>query len=407
MKALIVKQRKDNQKWCINAERIGLSSKEGGFETEGEAEAEAARMLARFQLGLPSKDDIVTELFSVNDAVGLYLEQEKLMQTEPYHQEQIHNLQLLQKIVFEGTAVGKHQMEYLGSKAARISFKNTATRAITDEGQSIDTMERRRKHWGKFLQHAAISGWIDFNPLGKMKLPVKSKVDSRAPRVQKEFVRWLQTAGLTAYTEAYTNSGRTSAAQCKRPRIHPKTLQLMLQLSLTCGCRQGELRAFKWSDYSPNRQMIRVSGAIKHGTQKRGKAKTDQSQDRDIELPSVICQMLDQFRRDTKFAEAEDYIFPCSAGTPLRKNDFTDICEPFRLNCPFVDETGKPLRFVWGDLRHAFASNLIDQLGANWAEVSESMGHTNANFTRKQYGHYIVDEEKQQRKREAAAAILA
>ena len=59
-----------------------------------------------------------------------------------------------------------------------------------------------------------------------------------------------------------------------------------------------------------------------------------------------------------------------------------------------------------GDLRHAFASNLIDQLGANWAEVAESMGHTNANFTRKQYGHYIEDDEKSARKREAAANIL-
>ena len=49
---------------------------------------------------------------------------------------------------------------------------------------------------------------------------------------------------------------------------------------------------------------------------------------------------------------------------------------------------------------------MIDQLGANWAEVAESMGHTNANFTRKQYGHYIVDDEKSARKRLAAANIL-
>jgi len=64
------------------------------------------------------------------------------------------------------------------------------------------------------------------------------------------------------------------------------------------------------------------------------------------------------------------------------------------------------LHFVWGDLRHAFASNLIDRLGENWAEVAESMGHASADFTRKQYGHYIVDEEKAQRKREAAGGIL-
>ena len=64
------------------------------------------------------------------------------------------------------------------------------------------------------------------------------------------------------------------------------------------------------------------------------------------------------------------------------------------------------MHFQWGDLRHAFASVMIDQLGANWPEVAESMGHTNPEFTKKQYGHYIEDEEKSQRKREAAGAVL-
>ena len=34
------------------------------------------------------------------------------------------------------------------------------------------------------------------------------------------------------------------------------------------------------------------------------------------------------------------------------------------------------------------------------------MGHTNPEFTKKQYGHYIKYEEKSQRKREAAGAVL-
>jgi len=78
-----------------------------------------------------------------------------------------------------------------------------------------------------------------------------------------------------------------------------------------------------------------------------------------------------------------------------------------RLVCPFKDdETGKPLHFLWADMRHAFASNMINQLGPNWPEVAESMGHTNPEFTKRRYGHYIKDEAKSHRKREASGAIL-
>ena len=92
----------------------------------------------------------------------------------------------------------------------------------------------------------------------------------------------------------------------------------------------------------------------------------------------------------------------------MRKNDFSAICAVFRKACPFVDErTGKTLQFTWGDLRHAFASNQIEHLGEKWSEVGDSMGHTNPNWTKKQYGHYLIDDAKRERKRSTAAKILA
>lgn len=181
----------------------------------------------------------------------------------------------------------------------------------------------------------------------------------------------------------------------------------MMLLSLTTGIRQGELRALRRCDYSSNRQVIITRHAIDHGTIELGDVKTDTGQDREIEVPAEVCLMLDNYVANSKFQEFDDLIFPSTVGTPLRKNDFSEACKPMREVCPFINEnTGKILHFVWGDLRHAFASNLIDRLGENWAEVAESMGHASADFTRKQYGHYIVDEEKSQRKREAAGGIL-
>jgi integrase len=275
-------------------------------------------------------------------------------------------------------------------------------------------MHTRRKHWSKFFTFAAGKGWIDANPITDIKLPKKSKNDDRAPKVQKEFISWLQTDGLDAYSTAYALAaekvlagGRKKHRKRNHLTIAPNKLELMMVLSMTTGLRQGELRALRRCDYLANRQMIKIRGGIDHGTQDIGLAKTDEGQDREIEVPQQVCAMLDNLLATSKFKEFDDLVFPSTTGTPLRKNDFSQACKPIRAACPFVDEdTGKPLHFLWGDLRHAFASNLIDQLGANWAEVAESMGHTNANFTRKQYGHYIVDDEKSARKREAAANIL-
>lgn len=409
MKDLSVKYRADNNCYCINAARIGLSDKYGGFATEKEAIAEAEKLKAKFILGRDVQADEKPKLFSVSQAIQEYLANQILLQKKPYHEGQKFNLSLLAAVEFDGIALGKHQIERLGRKSEREDFRTCIELTIINEGQSIETMHNRRKHWSKFFSFAAKKGWINANPIADIKLPKKSKNDDRAPKVQKEFIAWLQTDGLDAYTAAYVEAAKTKLKLGNRNEltINPQKLEVMMVLSMTTGIRQGELRALRRCDYSANRQMIKIRGGIDHGTQNIGLAKTDEGQDREIEVPSEVCAMLDDFLSKSKFQAFDDLVFPSTVGTPLRKNDFSQACKPIRAACPFVDEdTGKPLHFLWGDLRHAFASNLIDQLGANWAEVAESMGHTNANFTRKQYGHYIVDEEKSARKREAAANIL-
>lgn len=409
MKDLSVKYRADNNCYCINAARIGLSDKHGGFATEKEAIAEAEKLKAKFILGRDVQADEKPKLFSVSQAIQEYLANQILLQKKPYHEAQKFNLSLLAAVEFDGIALGKHQIERLGRKSEREDFRTCIELTIINEGQSIETMHNRRKHWSKFFSFAAKKGWTDANPIADIKLPKKSKNDDRAPKVQKEFIAWLQTDGLDAYTAAYVEAAKTKLKLGNRNEltINPQKLEVMMVLSMTTGIRQGELRALRRCDYSANRQMIKIRGGIDHGTQNIGLAKTDEGQDREIEVPSEVCAMLDDFLSKSKFQAFDDLVFPSTVGTPLRKNDFSQACKPIRAACPFVDEdTGKPLHFLWGDLRHAFASNLIDQLGANWAEVAESMGHTNANFTRKQYGHYIVDEEKSARKREAAANIL-
>jgi integrase len=409
MRDLKVRFRQSRQCWVINATRVGLSNTHGGFRTKPEAEEEAEKLKAQFVLGQDVEAKAKPKLFSVRDALDDYQANQALLQTKSYFEAQKFNLGLLAAVKFKGIPVGKHQMERLGRKAEREDFRTCIQLAIKNEGKSVETMRTRRKHWSKFFKFAAGKGWIDANPIEDIQLPKPSKKDERAPKVQPGFIAWLQTDALDAHAVAFKKAAEKKFQHGQRNHltISPAKLELMILLSITTGLRQGELRALRRCDYSPNRQIISIRGGIDHGTQMIGRAKTEEGQDRDIEVPPAVCAMLDDLLQKSRFQDFDDLIFPSTTGTPLRKNDFSEAIKPMRAVCPFKDEeTGKPLHFLWADMRHAFASNMINQLGANWVDVSESMGHTNPEFTKRRYGHYIEDEEKSQRKRDAAGAVL-
>jgi len=409
MRDLKVRFRQSRNCYVINATRIGLGNTHGSFATKAEALAEAEKLRAKFVLGHDVVAKEKPKLFSVNQAIEEYKSKQALLQTKSYHNAQKFNLLLLESVQFDGIAVGKHQIERLGRKSEREDFRTCIKLAIENEGKSIETMQTRRKHWSKFFVYATSKGWVDANPIADIQLPKPSKRDERAPKVQPGFIAWLQTDALDAYGKAYMDEVETKFKHGQRNHltISPQKLEVMILLSITTGLRQGELRALRRCDYSANRQIIFIRGGIDHGTQDIGKAKTKEGQDREIEVPSVVCKMLDDLLAKSRFQQHDDLIFPSTTGTPLRKNDFSQAVKPMRLVCPFKDdETGKPLHFLWADMRHAFASNMINQLGPNWPEVAESMGHTNPEFTKRRYGHYIKDEAKSHRKREASGAIL-
>ena len=85
--------------------------------------------------------------------------------TKSYNKDQKSNLQRLQEIEFDGLKIGKHQMEFLGTKANRPAILVCLKLAIENEGLSIEVMQTRRKHWSKFFKHAEPAGWIDANPI--------------------------------------------------------------------------------------------------------------------------------------------------------------------------------------------------------------------------------------------------
>ncbi len=387
----------------------------GRYKTRKEAVAAMNNLIAAYN----GNEEIEVKkqklkIFTVSQAILEYLQEQKLLMKPKYYDEQIQTLNILEQVIFDGIAIGLHKLERLGREDQRGKVRALLEYTIKNEGQSNETMYRRRKHWGKFFKTAAGKGWMQANPIADLKLPKKTKRSIQAPKVQEGFTEWLQTDGLQAYEIAYKQAAEKILAngrkkyKKKRSLPHsPFKVQVMMLLSICSGLRVGELRALKRWDYSANRQMITVRGAVEHGTQNIGRVKTDEGQDREIELPPFICRLLNEHLLQSKFKQPDDLIFPNNVGNPIRSNDFSELCQPIRAACPFVDEkTGKTIHFEWKDLRHIFASNMINQLGPNWPEVAEVMGHTNAGFTKDKYGHYIENKEKSDRRRNASAAII-
>jgi len=406
---------KKGPKWTIDARPVGIQNVKYGRYAE---KADALKVMIELCRAFNGHGKVQTvkktKVKTFGQAMDDYLSVQESKMTESYYRAQKFNLGLLKAAKFQNIECGYWNIATLASKSEREDFRQFVEDLILNEGQSIETMFTRRKHMTKFFEAAAKKGWVDANPISDIKLPKKKPTDDRAPKVQQDFVRWLQTDGLDAYGVAYSKAaekvlatGRKKYRKRNHLTITPRRLEIMMLLSMTTGIRQGELRALRRCDYLVNQQKIITRQAVKHGTKDFGDIKTTEGQDREIEVPFEVCKMLTDYLQDSKFQEYDDLIFPSTTGTPLRKNDFCEAVKPIREACPFKDkDTGLPLHFKWGDLRHAFASVMINQLGANWVDVSESMGHTNPEFTKRQYGHYIEDEEKSKRKREAAGAVL-
>ena len=406
---------KKGSKWTIDARPVGIQNvKFGRYVEKADALKAMIELCRAFNGHGKIQTAKKTKVKTLGQAMDDYLSVQETKMTESYYRAQKFNLGLLKAAKFKNIECGYWNIATLASKSEREDFRQFVEDLILDEGRSIETMFTRRKHMTKFFEAAAKKGWVDANPISDIKLPKKKPTDDRAPKVQQDFVRWLQTDGLDAYGVAYSKAaekvlatGRKKYRKRNHLTITPRRLEIMMLLSMTTGIRQGELRALRRCDYLVNQQKIITRQAVKHGTKDFGDIKTMEGQDREIEVPFEVCKMLTDYLQDSKFQEYDDLIFPSTTGTPLRKNDFCEAVKPIREACPFKDkDTGLPLHFKWGDLRHAFASVMIDQLGANWPEVAESMGHTNPEFTKKQYGHYIEDEEKSKRKRDAAGAVL-
>lgn len=111
-----------------------------------------------------------------------------------------------------------------------------------------------------------------------------------------------------------------------------------------------------------------------------GPPKTDAG-DRTVPIPQWLCDDLASMLVERKDTSRDSWLFQTRQRNALHRDHFREY-----VVLPALRAAGLPETIRTYDLRHSHASLLID-LGANPLAVAQRMGHSDAAFTLRVYGH--------------------
>ena len=161
-----------------------------------------------------------------------------------------------------------------------------------------------------------------------------------------------------------------------------------LMLALGLGMRQGEILGLRWSDVDFQEGVLRVQRGVSYDSirQMDGSSrytlsvkppKTRNSR-RDLKLSDELLTMFSERLADD--VTPAGYVFHTEKGNPLSSSSVR------KQYSNLIRSHG--LRFVrMHDLRHSFATILLEANGGNLSGVSRALGHSSVAVTLDVYGH--------------------
>lgn len=241
------------------------------------------------------------------------------------------------------------------------------------------TVLRDMANLSGLLSHAVRLGVLSDNPMRRVDKP---RLD-RTPNVR--FLDHEEESHLRcalAARDSRLKAARESGNAWRRERRRTPLRELArfgdhmtpaVLISLNTGLRRGELLALHWNDINFKLAVLSVQATS---------AKTGQT--RHIPLNSEAVDTLKQWRAQCPEAAGIDKVF---AATTSFKTAWSGILKSARIT-----------KFRWHDLRHHFASRLV-QVNVNLNTVRELLGHGSLAMTVR-YAHLGPDQ-----KRDAVALL--
>ena len=228
-------------------------------------------------------------------------------------------------------------------------------------GRSIKTVKNIMGNVRVMLDFAIDSGCRNSNPaLGVKAKGAKSQFTGKEKRIQPAVIETI----IAHMPEAWALRARFAA---------------------TTGLRQGEQRALLWSDIDLDAGYVYVNKAVKHRADV-GDTKTIKG-NRKVPLTPDVKQLLQELYLRAGRPASGQLVFPSTTGRLLSDSRFLAAMHKA------CDAAGVE-RIRWHDLRHYYASRILQAFNGDWWTITNLMGHESIKTTTNEYGHWLESEEQ-------------
>ena len=241
------------------------------------------------------------------------------------------------------------------------------------EGRAAKTVHNHFASFRAILKFSVVKGWAATNPaLNVRAKDVVGDVNNREDKAEK--------LGGNLITAIINASGKWSTA---------------VAFAASTGLRQGEQRALKWKHIDFDRGFVAVHEAAKD-CGLIGTTKTKAGY-REVPLQDVTIAQLRELRLSSKWSGDDDFVFTLKGGLLSR----TRLLRVLKSACRKAEVP----EIRWHDLRHYFASKLLENLQDELWTVSRLLGHNSIDTTTRIYAHWLQSDERDRKLKDRFAAI--
>ncbi|NLD38803.1 MAG: site-specific integrase [Desulfatiglans sp.] len=227
----------------------------------------------------------------------------------------------------------------------------------TERGASIPHIKKSLIMLNGIMKYAVRQRYIDYNPVQDVEKPKGHSRYNESDEM--DIFRPDEIRQLFDNTEG----------------LKYKTLFMVAVMS---GARQGEILGLKWADIDWYNSQLIIKRTFQHGRFYEPKSETSK---RKIDIGPTVMTQLKKWKLASKPNDL-DLVFSNEEGMPIDKNNLVK-----RYYEPALRRAGlRRIRFH--DLRHTFASLLIDQ-GEHPKYIQNQLGHSSINVTMDVYGHLM------------------
>ncbi len=209
---------------------------------------------------------------------------------------------------------------------------------LADDDVPAGTINLARTCVSVALNHLVTQRRLPWNPLSAVK-PYKEVYGRRGTLTVEEFCKLLDLDGLD-------------------PRVY-----VAIALGGLCGMRMGEIRGLRWADVNEARKLVHIHTSYVEIDGERDQAK--HGSNRDVPLPSVVCEALDGWQCESPATRPEDWVV-CDIEQPDRRMLADPIREAFYESLERIEIKNREERkIVFHSLRHWYNTQLRGSIPEN------------------------------------------